>query len=132
MATVTTAVQLPATGAYRLDPAKSRISFATRHMFGTGAVKGRFGPVSGEISVAEPVTASTVTAAASSRGFTAGHAKRDTQVLSDKFLHADAHPQIVFRSTGLGQDGGKWGPARRADRPGRHRTGRADHHRGDH
>ena len=109
MATVAaTAVQLPGTGTYRLDPTASQVSFTTRHMFGMGAVKGNFALVSGEISVAEPITASTVTAAASSRSFTTGHAKRDAQVRSDKFLHADAHPQIVFRSTGLSQDGGRW------------------------
>ena len=48
------AVQIPAAGTYRIDPAASSLTFATRHMFGLGAVKGSFRLVSGEITIADP------------------------------------------------------------------------------
>src|SRR5258708_36770188 len=56
------AVQIPAAGIYQLDPAASTVTFATRHMFGLAPVKGTFRLVSGQITIADPVTSSTVSA----------------------------------------------------------------------
>jgi polyisoprenoid-binding protein YceI len=53
------AVQIPAAGIYQLDPAASTVTFATRHMFGLAPVKGTFRLVSGQITIADPVTSST-------------------------------------------------------------------------
>ena len=68
-----TVQQPPAVGTYRIDPSTSTITFTTRHMFGTGAVKGSFDLNSGEIIVAEPITASQVNASASAKSFTTGN-----------------------------------------------------------
>lgn len=65
MATAT--VQIPATGTYRIDPADSSVSFTTRHLFGLGAVEGTFGVLSGEVTIADPVTASTARAVIDAR-----------------------------------------------------------------
>ncbi len=82
MTDVTSAVQLPAVGTYRIDPSTSTITFTTRHLFGTGAVKGRFDLNPGDIIVAEPITASQVNATARTDSFTTGNPKRDKHVTS--------------------------------------------------
>ncbi|SRR6266568_8214563 len=76
MATAT--VQIPATGTYRIDPASSSVSFTTRHLFGLGAVKGTFGVLSGEVTIADPVTASTARAVIDAASFSGGHPQRDS------------------------------------------------------
>ncbi len=108
MSASTSAVQPPAAGTYRIDPSTSTIAFTTRHLFGTGAVKGSFDLSAGEIIVAEPITASEVAATAAADSFTTGNPKRDNHVRSVDFLQADTHPDISFRSTGLVHDGAGW------------------------
>jgi len=108
MTDASSAVQSPAAGPYRIDPSTSTIAFTTRHMFGLGAVKGRFDLNSGDIIVAEPITASQVNATASAKSFTTGNPKRDKHVKSADFLHAETHPDITFRSTELVRDGASW------------------------
>ncbi len=104
----TTTVQLPAAGTYRIDPTTSKITFTAKHMFGMGTVNGSFSVASGEIVVAERVTESRVTAAASSQSFESANPKRDAQVKSKTFLHADAHPLISFSSTAFVREGDQW------------------------
>jgi polyisoprenoid-binding protein YceI len=41
MSTTSTAVQAPPAGRYAIDPVGSSVTFATRHMFGLGKVRGR-------------------------------------------------------------------------------------------
>jgi len=108
MNTPTTTVQLPATGTYRFDPARSTIGFTTKHMFNLARVKGSFALASGQLTVAEPVTASSITAAAAVDSFSTGNPKRDTHVRSEDFLHSDVHPEIAFQSTELSLQDGTW------------------------
>src|SRR6266851_8271011 len=75
MATAT--VQIPATGTYRIDPSGSSVSFTTRHLFGLGVVRGTFGVLSGEVTIADPVTASTARAVIDAASFSSGHTQRD-------------------------------------------------------
>lgn len=104
----TTAVQLPAAGTYRIDPTTSTIAFNSKHMFGLGTVKGSFSVTSGEIVVAETPSGTRVTASASSQSFASANPKRDAQVKSETFLHADAFPLITFRSTTFVRKGDQW------------------------
>jgi polyisoprenoid-binding protein YceI len=104
----TATVQIPAAGTYRLDPETSSISFATRHMFGLGGVTGSFWLISGEITITDPVTSSTVSAVIDAASFHTGSAARDKDVKSVNFLHAEQHPQITFTSTQLARDGDRW------------------------
>ncbi len=101
-------VQIPAAGKYRLDPQASSIGFATRHMFGLGKVTGTFRLISGEITIADPVTASTASAVIDASSFQTNSAARDKDVKSANFLHAGEHPQITFTSTELARDGEGW------------------------
>ncbi len=106
MATAT--VQIPRTGTYRIDPASSTVSFTTRHLFGLGAVNGTFEVLSGEMTIADPVTASTARAVIDAASFSGGHPQRDKDVKSANFLHVQEHPHIMFESSNLAQEGDGW------------------------
>lgn len=101
-------VSIPPAGTYKLDPAASSVSFATRHMFGLGGVTGSFKVLSGEITIADPVTSSTATAVIDAASFATGSAARDKDVKSANFLHVQEHPEITFRSTELEESGEGW------------------------
>jgi polyisoprenoid-binding protein YceI len=77
-------------------------------MFGLGGVHGSFRPISGEITIADPVTASAATAVIDAASFHTGGAARDKDVKSANFLHVGEHPQITFTSTGLARDADRW------------------------
>jgi polyisoprenoid-binding protein YceI len=102
------AVQIPAVGTYQLDPAASTVKFATRHLLGLAAVKGTFRLISGQITIADPVTSSTASAVIDAASFATGNPRRDQDVKSARLLHVIDHPQITFRSTELVQDGAAW------------------------
>jgi polyisoprenoid-binding protein YceI len=101
-------LQVPATGTYRLDPAASTVTFATRHMFGLGGVTGSFRLVSGEITIADPVASSTASAVIDASSIDTGNSRRDEDVKSVTFLHTQDHPRITFSSSGLVRDGDRW------------------------
>ncbi|MGH2913580.1 MAG: YceI family protein [Solirubrobacteraceae bacterium] len=103
-----TEVQIPAPGSYRIEPAASSITFATRHMFGLAAVNGSFAFASGEITITEPDSTLQASAAIDASSFKTANARRDKDVRSPKFLHVQAHPEITFRSSRLGRDGDTW------------------------
>ena len=105
---VPTTVSIPPAGTYKVDAAASSVTFATRHMFGLGAVTGSFKLVSGEITIADPVTSSTATAVIDAASFATGSAARDKDVKSANFLHVQDHPEITFRSTELEESGEGW------------------------
>ena len=105
---MTTAVQLPVAGAYRLDAGASRISFTTRHMFGLGTVRGTFAPHEGHIDVADPVDGSAVRATVAAGSVDTGNASRDRMVRSGTYLDAERHPYFTFVSTEAEQVEGRW------------------------
>jgi polyisoprenoid-binding protein YceI len=105
---MTTAVQIPVAGAYRIDVAASTISFTTKHMLGLGTVRGTFALRDGHVEVADPVGDSSVRATVAAGSVDTGHAMRDGTVRSATYLDAERHPYFVFASTGLEQVDGGW------------------------
>jgi polyisoprenoid-binding protein YceI len=101
-------VTIPASGVYRVDPATTTVAFHTRHIFGLGPVHGSFGLRAASLEVAEPITASRVSASVEAGSFVTGNPKRDAQVRSADFLDAEHHPEIIFVSTGLSQTDQGW------------------------
>jgi len=99
--TTTDAVTIPTTGEYRIDPARSTIEFATRHMFGLGPVRGTFRLRAGHIRVADRLDESAVRAVVAAESFHTGSSTRDTQVTSAAYLDAAAYPDITYESTEL-------------------------------
>jgi polyisoprenoid-binding protein YceI len=106
--TTTQPVTVPAAGTYRIDPERSTVSFATRHMFGLAPVRGTFRLRSGHIRVAEDPAGSSAGATIAAESFHTGTAARDTQIRSASYLDTDRHPDIVFSSTGLERRDDGW------------------------
>jgi polyisoprenoid-binding protein YceI len=99
---------LPPSGRYVLEPARSTVRFRTRHLFGLGGVEGTVTVSSGEIVVAAPPERSTVNATLDAASFSTGHTKRDSDVRSARFLHADEYPLITFEASGASRSDGGW------------------------
>jgi polyisoprenoid-binding protein YceI len=95
----------PQPGHYDIEPGRSRVTFATRHLFGLGRVKGSFAVRGGTADIADPVGASAIHAEIESGSFRTGNPARDQAVLSPRFLDAAGHPVITFVSDGIDADG---------------------------
>src|ERR1700753_4274204 len=93
--------QLPP-GRYRIDPARSAVTFTTRPLFGLAPVRGTLALRAGTVHVAAPVTGSPASARAATASFQSGSAARDAAVLSPRLLDATACPSLTFTSTGFG------------------------------
>lgn len=104
--TSTETVEVPAPGVYRLEPAESAISFATRHMFGLAPVRGTFALRAGTVDVTSPAEKSVVHATIAADSVDTGIAARDNTVRSKQYLDVARHPDITFTANGVARDGG--------------------------
>ena len=95
----------PQPGHYDIDPDRSRVTFATRHLFGLGRVKGSFGIRGGTADVADPVAASAIYAEIETASFRTKSRQRDHAVLSPRFLDPAGHPVMTFRSDRIEVEG---------------------------
>src|SRR6478609_5343549 len=103
-----TILELPAVGTYRMDPQRSNIAYSGRHMFGVGKVHATFALGSGELRVAEPFTASTVSVTVAAASFRSSSAKRDKDVRAAGLLDVLTYPDISFAAGGLDNEGDRW------------------------
>jgi polyisoprenoid-binding protein YceI len=94
-------LDIPTAGRYRIDPGRSTLTVTTRHLFGLGAVRATLALRGGRITVADPVTRSTVEARAAAGTFRSGNDQRDAAVLSARLLDATTYPSLTFISTAL-------------------------------
>ena len=88
----------PQPGHYNIDPDRSRVTFATRHLFGLGRVRGSFAISGGIADIADPIAASAINAEIETASFRTKNRQRDHSVLSPRFLDPAGHPVITFRS----------------------------------
>jgi polyisoprenoid-binding protein YceI len=88
----------PQPGHYDIDPSHSRVSFATRHLFGLGRVNGSFAIRGGTADVADPIGASAIQAEIETASFRTNSPARDRSVLSPRLLDPDSYPVMTFRS----------------------------------
>jgi len=95
----------PQPGHYDIDPDRSRVTFATRHLFGLGRVKGSFAVRGGTADVADPITASAIRAEIETASFHTKNPARDGSVLSQRFLDPARHPVMAFRSDQIDAEG---------------------------
>ena len=107
-ATQSAAIAAPAPGTYRIDVARSAITFTTRHLFGLGPVRGSFDLNDGEIRIADPLEESSARARISAASFRTGNPSRDGAVRSARLLDTGAHPDITFIPRRLDQADGRW------------------------
>jgi polyisoprenoid-binding protein YceI len=97
-----------AAGTYAIDPARSRVRFTATHAFGLGPVYGSFTIRDGAITIAADPADSSVTARLAADSFTTDKTRRDADIRSKRFLHAQAYPDILFVSDRLSHDDGRW------------------------
>ncbi len=88
----------PQPGHYDIAPDRSRVTFATRHLFGLGRVKGSFAVRRGSADIADPLEVSAIYADIDTASFRTNSRQRDRSVLSPRFLDAAQHPVMTFRS----------------------------------
>ena len=84
----------PQPGHYDIDPDRSRVTFATRHLFGLGRVKGSLAIRGGRADIADPLEVSALYAEIDTASFHTNNRQRDDRVRSPRFLDAAAHPGL--------------------------------------
>ena len=92
--------QLPDPGVWDIDPVHSAVRIRARHI-GLASVHGRIADFGGSIVVTDPVENSVVEVTMQAGSVDTGNNDRDTHLRSKDFLHAEAFPEITFRSKGL-------------------------------
>jgi polyisoprenoid-binding protein YceI len=104
---MTAAIQIPSyiAGTWDIDPVHSDVSFSVRHMM-VSKVRGRFGSITGEITTAEDVTKSTVTATIDATSIDTNNEQRDNHIRSADFFDVGTHPTWTFNSTAVRVDDG--------------------------
>jgi polyisoprenoid-binding protein YceI len=103
-----TPFDLPAKGAYRIDPDASEITFSAKHLFGLATVRGRLAIASGELTVDEDVLHSRVSVRAIAESFESGGGQRDRAVKGPKFLDVEHYPFLEFTSGEVANGNGQW------------------------
>jgi polyisoprenoid-binding protein YceI len=98
---------VPGPGTYEIDPAHTMAEFVVRHL-GLAKVRGRFAELNGTITIAEAVEDSSVHATMQAASIDTREDDRDAHLRSPDFLHAEQHPTLEFRSTGVRAAGADW------------------------
>jgi len=89
---------IPRLGRYEIDPARSTLTFRTRHLFGLAPVRGTLAIRGGTVDIAEPLGDSAVHAEVEAASFRTGNPQRDASVLAQRVLDPEHHPVISFDS----------------------------------
>lgn len=89
-----------AAGTWVIDPVRSDVSFAVRHLM-VSNVRGRFARFHGTIITSSELLASQVTAEIDVASIDTGNKRRDAHLRSADFLDVENHPTMSFRATGV-------------------------------
>jgi polyisoprenoid-binding protein YceI len=92
--------QVPAAGAYDIDPAHTAVEFVGRHLMIT-KVRGRFTDVRGRITIAEEPENSHVEVEIGAASVSTGNDDRDAHLKSGDFFDVEHYPTITFASTAV-------------------------------
>lgn len=91
-------------GIWTIDPSHTSLGFVARHLV-VAKVRGRFGAVTGAITVAEDALASSVTAQIDMASVDTGDTARDEHLRSADFFDVENHPSMTFTSTSVSGQG---------------------------
>ena len=91
-------------GPWTIDPSHTTLGFVARHLM-VAKVRGRFGAVTGEITIADDHLASSVTATIEMGSVDTGDAGRDEHLRGADFFDVETYPTMTFASTGVVADG---------------------------
>ena len=89
-------------GTWNIEPAHSSVGFTVRHL-GLSKVRGQFNAFSGEVTIADDQTASSVSATVELASIDTNNADRDGHLQSTDFFGVESNPQMTFVSTGVSQ-----------------------------
>jgi len=105
---MTAAILIPSytAGTWDIDPVHSDVSFSVRHMM-VSKVRGRFGSFSGQITTAEDITGSSVTATIDATTIDTNNEQRDNHIRSADFFDVANHPTWSFASNAVSVDDGE-------------------------
>jgi polyisoprenoid-binding protein YceI len=98
----------PASGAYRLDPSRSRVRYTGKHMFGFGTVHATFCVRDGELRIGDAMTTLSVRVTVDAASFRSGSDKRDRDVRSRGLLDVERYPDITFTSESVREAPDGW------------------------
>jgi len=99
------AVTIPATTAWNIDPVHSAVEFKVRHMM-ISNVKGQFTRVAGVLNLDEAdVTQSHIEASAEAASIETRDAQRDAHLRSPDFFDVERFPTLSFESTRIARAG---------------------------
>jgi polyisoprenoid-binding protein YceI len=87
-------------GTFTIDPSRSACRLVATHVFGLKPVAATVDLRGGTVTVATDLAASTASAILEAGSFTTDKPQRDKDVTGKRFLDAERHPVIAFRSTG--------------------------------
>lgn len=90
-------------GRYEIDPAHSEVTFSIRHL--VSKVRGSFTEFSGELTVAEDLSLSAVSADIQMASVNTRNAQRDEDLRGEGIFGSEKYPLMTFRSTGVRADG---------------------------
>lgn len=91
-------------GVWTVDASHSEVGFSARHLM-VSKVKGRFTKYDATVTVAPNVLDSTVEATVQMDSVETRDEQRDGHLKSADFFHAEEHPVMTFRSTGIRENG---------------------------
>lgn len=97
-------IELPAAGAWRIDPGHAEVGFVGRHLVFT-KVRGRFRNVSGVIQIAEDPNATTVEVEIDMSSVESGSDQRDEHLRSEDLFDVERYPAATFRGAANGWAG---------------------------
>jgi polyisoprenoid-binding protein YceI len=90
---------------WKIDPAHTDVLFSAKHMMVT-TVRGKFNDVDGTLRVDEAnPTNSSAEIRIAAASLSTGNGQRDGHLRSPDFFDAEAHPNLLFRSTSIEQVG---------------------------
>ncbi|XVV10651.1 YceI family protein [Actinoplanes sp. CA-131856] len=95
-------------GTYTIDPARSACRLTATHVFGLKPVTATMALRGGTVTVAADPAASTASAVLEAKTFKSDDVRRNRDITGTKFLDAERHPVIGFRSTRVHRDGAGW------------------------
>ena len=101
-------VELPAPGAWEIDGSHSAASFSVKHLM-VSRVRGRFGTLSGTVTIADDPTQSSVEVTIDTASINTNDHKRDEHLRSADFFDVERFPALTFHSTGVRHvKGARW------------------------